>query len=112
MRKWSMAGVMEQRSDLCRLDFLVRKINPFCFQDLQSLPHQVQGPKGMVKSRMDSTRIDQFRKSQLAYVAHALQVGMLDQIKDCRAFDRDKPVDGIVYDFVFVQDERGRIEYR
>ena len=58
-----------------------------------------------MKARVDRARIYELSKAELANVPHALQKRVLDQVKYLFTLDRDKPVYGIVYDFIFVQDE-------
>jgi hypothetical protein len=52
---------------------------------------------------VDRAGIDQLGKTQLPDVAHALHERMLDQVEYLFTLHRDKAVDGIVYDFIFVQ---------
>lgn len=110
--KWSVPGVVQECGNLSGFDFFFRKIDSFRFQDLERLPHQVHGAQRVVKARVNSARVNELCKPQLAYVTHALEKGVFNQIKNLFAFDRYKPVHGIVYDFVFVQDERGIFGYR
>ncbi len=57
----------------------------------------------MVEPGVNGAWIYKFRKPQLSDVPHPLQEWMLDQVKYLFTFDRDKPVYGIVYDFILVQ---------
>ena len=65
--------------------------------------HQVHGTQGMVKTRMQSTRVNQVCHPQLFNIAQPLKVRMFYQIKYQFGWNGNKPVYRVVYNLLFIQ---------
>src|SRR5687768_15876604 len=57
----------------------------------------------MMKTGMRGAGIDEFAQPQLPYPAQALEIRVLDHVIDRLCGDREKPVERIVDDLVFVE---------
>jgi hypothetical protein len=52
---------------------------------------------------MHRTRVYKFTHPQLAYSAQSLKIWMLDNIKNCGRWNRQKPIKRVIYYLVFVK---------
>jgi len=64
----------------------------------------VHGADGMMKTGVNGSRVDQVSQPKLPYVPHSLKERMFHKIKNGITFDRNKPIYGVVDDFILVQD--------
>ena len=55
-----------------------------------------------MKTGVVGTRVNQVGEPQLRYATQTLEVGVVDQLVNKRIFYGNKPVDGIVNDFVLI----------
>ena len=76
---------------------------PFTSQHLHGQTHQVHGAKSMVKTGMQSPRIDQMCHSQLFDIPQPLKIRMRNQIKYQGRWYSYEPVNRVIYYFLFIQ---------
>ena len=77
--------------------------DPFKAQIVQHPSHQMHCSEGVLKAGVDSARINKIGETQLFNEPEALKKGMGDDVKNQLALYRNKAVERIVNDFLFVQ---------
>lgn len=98
----TMPNVMKKNRDLGGFHLFLVDVNAFCAQDIQGFSHQMKCAQGMMKAGVNGPGIHQLRQAKLPDMPHALEKRMFKEIENRFALHRDKPVDGIVYDLIFV----------
>jgi hypothetical protein len=111
MRKWAVPQVVKQYRDLCCFIFFAAYLNSFLAKIVQHLSHQMHGSQGVLKPGVLCPRVHKLSQAQLFNVSEPLKVRMRDNVKKQVTFDGDKPVNGIVDDFLFVYGGQMRLNF-
>ncbi len=102
MRKRAVADVVQENGDQRRFALLIGNLTTFTPQRLQGRVHQVHGPQGVVKARVERPRVHEVCEPQLFDPAQPLKVGVLDDVEHELRRSGNEPVYRVVEDFLLV----------
>ena len=103
MREWPMANIVQQDGYSYCFFFGLGNYLAFVAQGFNGQAHQVHSTKGMVKTGMQCSGINEVRHAQLLNIAQALKIGMFYQVENQVGRYADEPVNRVVNYLLFIQ---------
>jgi len=101
--------IVEQDGQVGPLGFIIGDINAFGAQNNYSLPHQVHGAQGVLKTCMLRRRISVIGKPELLDPPQPLEPWMFDHIKNEGVGNGDESVYRIIDDLLFIGCRQNRV---
>lgn len=95
----AVSDIMQEHGDGEPFGFSLRDDGAFGSQHVNRLLTQVHSSEGVMKTRMERTRINVVRKAHLFNAPESLKKSMLRQIKQDTVRHMDEAIDRVVEDF-------------